>query len=217
MLDDFCSPGTNDHAGMRVAVISEIRLYRDGLARVLSELDEVAEARAYGTALDCADMSRGLAPDILLLDMSTTDSAASARLLSRELSSARIVALAVPETEPHVLACVEAGVSGYVPRSGSIEDLVAAIRCAVRSEAMCSPVITGGLMRRVAALSNAGAGQRLTARELEIAGYIALGMSNRDIASRLRVEVCTVKNHVHHMLEKLGVSRRADIADCIHT
>jgi DNA-binding NarL/FixJ family response regulator len=117
-----------------------------------------------------------------------------------------------------VLACVEAGVSGYVPRTGSIEDLVAAIRSAVRGEARCPPVITSALMRRVATLANAGgAGHRLTTRELEIAEHIALGMSNREIARRLGIELCTVKNHVHHMLEKLGVSRRADIADCVHT
>lgn len=202
--------------GTRIAVVSEIRLYRDGLARVLSDLDDVSDVQAYETALSCVTMSRDLPPHVVLLDMSTTDGAASARLLSRELSSTRIVALAVPETEPHVVACVEAGVSGYVPRSGSIDDLVAAIRCALRSEAVCSPVITWGLMRRITALANAGARQRLTARELEIAGYIELGLSNREIASRLGVELCTVKNHVHHMLEKLGVNRRADIADCIH-
>ncbi|MCV7070106.1 response regulator transcription factor [Mycolicibacterium rufum] len=180
-------------------------------------MDDVAEVVPYDNALLCVSEGERSAPNIVLLDMSTDASAAAARLLARDLPSARIVALAVPETEPDVLACIEAGVSGYVPRTGSIDDLVAAIRDAIRGEARCSPLITSVLMRRVATLANAGGtGQRLTTREREIAEYIALGMSNRDIACRLGIEMCTVKNHVHHMLEKLGVNRRADIADCIH-
>jgi two-component system nitrate/nitrite response regulator NarL len=201
-----------DDVGMRIAVVSEIRLYREGLAPVLSELDDVAEVVMHATALDCLEAGRRSAPDVVLLDMSSTDGAAGARLLAHGLPSTRIVALAVPETEPHVLACVEAGVTGYVPRGGSIDDLTAAIRLSVRGEALCSPVITGGLMRRVAALAYAGgSGRRLTTREQEIADHIVLGLSNRAIATRLGIEICTVKNHVHNILDKLGLDRRADI------
>ena len=64
-------------------------------------------------------------------------------------------------------------------------------------------------MRRLALLTRHDtADQQLTTRELEIAGYVARGMTNRDIASRLGIELCTVKNHVHNMLEKLGATRR---------
>lgn len=71
-------------------------------------------------------------------------------------------------------------------------------------------------MRRVAMLAHDNSvTSRLTSRELEIAGHIALGTTNRAIASSLGIELCTVKNHVHNILDKLGVERRADVAECI--
>lgn len=211
MLGD--GPGCDDAGvGLRIIIVSAIRLYRDGLARILAQLDDVAAVATYETAIDCIAAARPYRPDIILLDMSSADSATAARLFSAQLPSARIVALAVPEIESRVLACVEAGVSGYVAREGSIDDLIAAIRHSARGEALCSPVIAGGLMRRVATLANdKSVTAQLTAREAQIAEHIAHGLSNRAIAACLGIELCTVKNHVHNILEKLGVGRRADV------
>ncbi len=208
-------PGLDEYdgdVGLRIAIVSEIRLYRDGLGRVLSELDDVSEVLTCDPAADCAGPAVRFSPHVILLDMTATSSAASARLLARKIPRATIVAIAVPETEPCVLACVEAGVTAYVPRKGSIDDLVTAIRLSARGEALCSPVIAAGLMRRLANLAQCTSNVRnLTCRELEIAEHIALGMSNRDIAGCLGIELCTVKNHVHNILEKLGVTRRRDV------
>lgn len=214
MPELFVLDDNDSRAALRIAVVSQIRLYRDGLAQVLGGLDDVAQVVAFETAPDClADTARDM-PDVILLDMAAVCSEAAARLLANRLPGAHIVAIAVPETEPRVLACVEAGVTGYVPREGSIEDLVTAIRMAARGQAMCSPMIAAGLMRRLATLTNKEQPEaQLTAREFEIAGYVARGMSNRDIADCLSIELCTVKNHVHNMLEKLGATRRIEIAD----
>lgn len=204
---------TDDHSALRVAVVSEIRLYRDGLARVLSALDDIGDVLAFETASDCLAVTERTPPDVVLLDMAAACSDAAARLLAKRLDDASIVAIAVPETEPRVLACVEAGVTGYVPREGSIDDLVAAIRMSAQGQAICSPGIAASLMRRLAVLNRKeSAESELTTRELEIAGYVARGMTNRDIAGCLGIELCTVKNHVHNMLEKLGGTRRVDIA-----
>jgi two-component system, NarL family, nitrate/nitrite response regulator NarL len=204
--------------GMRIVIVSAIRLYRDGLAHVLSELEDVAEVLTSDAAVESLGAAIQFSPDVILLDMMATSSASSAQLFAKNIPRATIVAIAVPETEPFVLACVEAGVTGYVPREGSIDDLVTAIRLSARGEALCSPVIAAGLMRRVATLaqctSNVG---HLTTRELEIAEHITLGMSNRDIAGCLGIELCTVKNHVHNILEKLGVNRRSDVIGYVHS
>jgi len=202
---------------LRVLITSEIRLYRDGLARVLSQLSDIAAVATCETAAECLVADHNFGPDVILLDMSMAGSAGAARLLTRQEPSVKIVALAVPETEQGVLACVEAGISGYVPREGSIDDLVSAIRHSVRGEAVCSPTVTAELMRRVALHAQyASATRQLTARELEIAERLGLGMSNRVIASSLGIELCTVKNHVHHILEKLGVSRRSDVVEYLN-
>ncbi|WP_431970471.1 LuxR C-terminal-related transcriptional regulator [Nocardia sp. bgisy134] len=183
---------------------------------MLLALDDVGEVRACELSLDGIDAARRMDAHVVLLDMSAVTSPAAARLFTRELPGVSVVALALPETEQSVVACAEAGIVGYVPREGTLDDLIAAVRHAVIGETLCPPMITGGLMRRVATL--AGDGQphrarfRLTAREREIADQIALGLSNRAIADRLGIELCTVKNHVHNILDKLGAMQRADVA-----
>jgi DNA-binding NarL/FixJ family response regulator len=142
---------------------------------------------------------------------------ATARALARDTPHARVVALAVPESERHVIACAEAGIVGYVAREASFTDLVAAIEGAARGEAHCSPRVAGGLLRRLGALSlerdqHEVGDARLTARELEIVGLIDRGLSNKEIATALSIGVPTVKNHVHHVLEKLGAERRSQAA-----
>jgi DNA-binding NarL/FixJ family response regulator len=113
-----------------------------------------------------------------------------------------------------VLACAEAGVTAFVDSNGTVHELVGAVESALRGELLCSPRITALLCDRLASL----AGTRnemtepLTRREREIAALIAEGLSNKEIASDLRIGPATVKNHVHNILEKLKVRRRAAVA-----
>lgn len=200
---------------LELLVIAGIRFYRDGLAGVLAKLPEVGAVRT------AADSGEGLAaisdsePDIVLLDMGLADAVPTARAVLRVAPGASVVSLGLPETEDDVLACVEAGVTGYVGKEGSLSDLVTAVRAAARGEAVCSPRILASMMRRVAAMAQVDPldrpARRLTAREREIADLIAQGLVNREIAARLGIELCTVKNHVHNILDKLGVTNRAAV------
>jgi DNA-binding NarL/FixJ family response regulator len=127
-----------------------------------------------------------------------------------------VVALAAPESEEDIIALAEAGVLGYVTRDESLDNLVTTIESVARDEMACSPWMATVLVRRVQALAaeRPGPTQRLTAREAEILELIAQGLSNKEIAARLFIEVTTVKNHVHNILEKLGVSRREEAVAC---
>ncbi len=131
----------------------------------------------------------------------------------------KIVAIAVREIEHDIIACAEAGVTGYVPREASIADLIAAVMGAVQGELKCSPRIARSLFRRVSVLARAGAVtsgdlRSLTPREVQIARLIHQGMSNKEIALKLCIEVATVKNHVHNILEKLQVKNRREAMVC---
>ena len=159
---------------------------------------------------------RALQPDIALLDMTMLDNADTVRALREAAPGVRVVALAVPETEPHVLACVEAGIAAYVPREGSLGDLVATVQGVARDEVECSPRIVASLFGRVAALAAERRHEpppgRLTSREIDVVELIDLGLTNREIAERLCIELPTVKNHVHSILEKLQLHRRGEAA-----
>ena len=199
---------------IRVFIVAEVRLYRDGLAEVLSREDHISVIGAVGDFRANTELIGELGPDILLLDMAVADSLGAVRLLGEIVPS--VVALAVADEERHVLACAEAGVSGYVTRDQSIEDVVAVVEAVARGEMICSPRMAATLLRHVSSLATSKAPEdpeaRLTARELEIVALIEQGLSNKQIARRLSIELPTVKNHVHNILEKLHVDRRAEAA-----
>lgn len=204
---------SDDGSGVGVLVATPIRLYQDGIAHYLRSSSEFG---VLGTSTDCEStiaLAKRLSPDVILLDMALDNSHATARTLRGSLPSALIIALAVPESEGHVLGCVEAGISAYVPRDASLQELVDTIRAALRGEIRCSPRIVAGLFRRIATLSDRTptvTAAPLTRRENEVLGLIADGLSNKQIARRLCIAVPTVKNHVHNILEKLGATSRSD-------
>lgn len=201
---------------MRVLVVTEIRLYRDGLAQALQRVPEVEEALTADTGRAAVRVARQSRCDVVLLDMSVLDSTATARSLLTVVPSVKILALAVPEHDFHVVACAEAGIAGYVARDASLSELIDALRAVLRGEAVCSARVTAGLLRHIAVqASTRRAGlspPRLTPRENDVLTLIGGGLSNKEIARSLSIEVSTVKNHVHNLLSKLGVAGRADAA-----
>jgi DNA-binding NarL/FixJ family response regulator len=201
---------------IRIAVVAEVRLYREGLADMLRGEPGIDVVATASGADDAVRALRDLEPAVVLIDMAIPDNVWLIRALVAAAPGTRVVALAVPEIEREVLACAEAGVAGYVTRDGSIEDVVAAVESAARGELLCSPRMAATLFQRVATLaleqSPADIESRLTTRELEILNLIDQGLSNKEIARRLTIELSTVKNHVHHILDKLNVSRRSEAA-----
>jgi DNA-binding NarL/FixJ family response regulator len=127
-----------------------------------------------------------------------------------------LVVIGIADSDSDVLDCVERGAAGFVTRDASIEELAGAIRRAANGELVCSPRTAGSLVRRLSALAAelrpVPASVHLTRREREVAALMREDLSNKEIATRLRIEVATVKNHVHNVLDKLRVHRRAEAA-----
>ena len=201
---------------IRVLVAGDIRLYRDGVAQHLSRQPGMAVAACASSRAELMDLIETTRPDVVLLDMAMPDSLLTLRTIAALSDAPRVVALTVPEAEPAVIACAEAGMAGYVTRHASLDELLAAIEAAVLGELHVSPRIAGSLLRRLSVLAAGRADETaldasLTSRELEIARLVDQGMSNKSIAARLCIEVATVKNHVHNILAKLQAERRGEI------
>lgn len=114
-----------------------------------------------------------------------------------------------------MVSCVDAGFHGYVSKDASLHDLVRTIESVARGEVVCSPRIVASLFREVARRGpgmSGDAGIRLTSRERQILDLIDQYLSNKEIARALHISVSTVKNHVHNILAKQKVHRRADAA-----
>jgi two-component system, NarL family, nitrate/nitrite response regulator NarL len=200
----------------RVLILGEIGLYREALAGSLRRDDrfEVA-AVAPGVEEARAALER-VETDVILVDARMPQGVDIVRALAAAAPQVKLVALAVPEVEGEVIAFAEAGASAYVTVDGSMDDLASVVQSVERGEVLCSPGMAAGLFRRVAVLSRDRQldpiDEKLTARELDVLRLIEEGLSNKEIAAALSIELSTVKNHVHRILEKLHVHRRSEAA-----
>ena len=206
---------------MRIFIAAPVRLYRDGLAEVFGRDARFEVCGSAATRLETFARVHEGEFDVVLVDADLPGAGVLVRELAHRPSHPRVVVLGVEEVKEEILPLVEAGIAGYVTREGSIADLFASVECAVRGESVASPRMVATLMERVADLtrerrSSAEPGI-LTTRERQIASLIEEGLSNRDIAHRLNIELPTVKNHVHNILEKLHVHRRGEAVARLRT
>lgn len=201
-----------------VLVVTDARFHREGLAEALSRGTAV---RVVGAGADVDSVRPLLAvpgADVLLLDADLPNAIAVAKQLVSTTPHLRVVALGLRETEHDVIAWAEVGLAGFVSRDQSIEDLLSTITSVARGELVCPPRIASALMGRVSMLGHGrreraeGQTTSLTYREQEIALLVEQGLSNKEIAGRLGIQLATIKTHVHHILEKLRVRRRIQIA-----
>jgi two-component system nitrate/nitrite response regulator NarL len=198
---------------IRVLVVAEVRLHREGIAALLGVDGPLKVAAIAGSGDDLANGAR--AADVAVVDVAGEEGLSAVRRVA-EVAPLPIVAIGAPKGEDQVLAFAQAGVLGFVERDATVDQLRSGVESVARGEACCPPRIATTLLKR---LTRTGGGARtapeltnLTGRERQIVDLIAEGLSNKEIAHRLCIEVATVKNHVHHILEKLQVPRRADVA-----
>jgi DNA-binding NarL/FixJ family response regulator len=200
----------------RVFIVVGVRLYREGLAQLLSSHQDFD---VVGTAPDgdsAAARLDELEPHIALVEMTVPHVDAFVNAATKRPSRIPLIALGISDTDSEVLACAERGAAGFVTSDASLEELTGTIRRAAEGELVCSPRTAGTLLRRLGTLAaerrSESSGITLTRREQEVAALMREDLSNKEIAMRLRIEVATVKNHVHNVLDKLRVHRRSDAA-----
>lgn len=199
-----------------VLVVSDVALYRDGIAIALERDARFRMVAVAGSRSGALVARRRAAPQVALVDLGMTEALLTVHDLATGVPPVPVVVLAVPEAEPQVIACAEAGAAGYVTRSASLDDLKSAIAGALSGELRCSARMAGAMFRRLAGRAHGrprtALGGTLSRRELEILACLEQSLSNKEIARALGIELSTVKNHVHHVLSKLQVRRRSQAA-----
>jgi DNA-binding NarL/FixJ family response regulator len=204
----------------RVIIVEEVGLVSQCLRHVLegeSDLSVVGSANSEQSAIQLFDQA-----DVALINSElSNDGAATLLCHVRELNlSIKPIITNVPECEQSVMRYIERGAAGYVQQDASVSDVVRIIQAVGADQALLSPRIAASLMARMVTLSqmrgapqpNPSAIDSLTSREREVLMLIRNGMSNAEIADHLIIELGTVKNHVHSVLKKLGVSSRRSAA-----
>lgn len=205
---------------IRVLLVSEMGLVSNLIASVLedeADIDVVGRMTSPEAALDQLPEA-----DVALVSTRLREDGAlrfTEAAVERD-ASAKVLVVGLRESEQEVLKYVEAGADGYVLRDNSVDTLLEKVRAADRGKALISPDIAYALMSRLTQLAQlfsrveTGLDEPvdLTPREQEVLDLVGEGLTNRQIADRLTIEVGTVKNHVHSILQKLDVNSREDAA-----
>lgn len=200
---------------IRIFIVDDNRLFREGLVSMLTEQDGLI---VVGTAADGRHVLAqitDLRPDVALIDigMPGKDGIEVTQALYKSLPDVKVIILGMPDLTDEIMTCIEAGAVGYILKEASFDHLVDTIRSANRGESFCSPRMAGSLFSRIAELAGEQMPRdaiKLTPREVEIINKIAEGLSNKEIAQQLSVEVQTIKNHIHNILDKLQLHNRLE-------
>jgi DNA-binding NarL/FixJ family response regulator len=206
---------------VRVLVVDDQRVVRDGLAlllRVAPDVDLVGTAENGQVALDRLDE---LAPDVVLMDlrMPVMDGVEATRRIRAGHPSVQVIVLTTYADDESVFAALRAGARGYLTKDADADEIVRAVRRVHAGEAMLDTSVQARLLDALGAAVPASALARpaepadlpddLTPREAEVLALIAEGLSNAEIARRLVVSEATVKTHVNRLFAKTGVRDRA--------
>jgi DNA-binding NarL/FixJ family response regulator len=189
-------------------------MYREGLARELGRGNRIEVVATAADWRSCVAVTRRSTPDAVVLDLDVPESLDHVGELLAAAPGVEVIGLAVSSVED-ILECAEAGIAGYVTCEDSLDELADRIESVCRGEMPCSPEVASRLLGRVGELAHRTqplpVPERLTRREREVVALIGEGLSNKEIGRRLQIELATVKNHVHNILEKLGARRRGEI------
>ncbi|MFC5380407.1 response regulator [Aquipuribacter nitratireducens] len=204
---------------LRVLVVDDHPVYRDGLAALLATVEEVV---VVGTAADGAaalDRARELAPDVVVMDvqMPVLDGVEATRRLTAESPSTGVVVLTMSEDDDTVFAALRAGARGYLLKGADADEVVQALRTVAAGGAVFGASLAVRIAEyfagRAAPAPDAGTGDpfpHLTAREREVLDLVAAGRSNPQIAELLFLSPKTVRNCVSNVFAKLHVADRAE-------
>ena len=211
MVPRLKSTRTKGDDGTRpvLAIMGQTRLYCECLALALAARHEFAIID-LGSAAATAGKARR-EPDILLLDLPVKQLRTTVRELRLRLPSALMIGLNVDNDEDLILGLLGAGLDGFVLKESPLETLRSVIESGVRGDVSCPAGVLTRLAQKIETRRGRfGLPPALSPRENEVIHLVEQGLTNKEIAARLGLEAATVKNHVHHIMDKLSVHSRTD-------
>ncbi|MGD0013289.1 MAG: response regulator transcription factor [Bryobacteraceae bacterium] len=215
------APSTPRQRGIRIVIADDHPIFRDGLRKLLSledDLEVVGEARDGNEVMEIV---RQTEPDILLLDlrMPGLDGLSVLQNLKSSGTRTRIIILTASEDKNEFVQAMKLGCSGIVLKQTATELLYKSIRKVYAGEIWLDSHTTAAVMRQFASPGRLSPTDRkgrerspLSQREREIVALVAQGFKNKEIAEKIFISEQTVKNHLHNIFDKLGVSDRLELA-----
>lgn len=199
---------------IRVLLADDHIVLREATAEIVDHQPDMVVVGQAGSGEDTLRLARQLRPDVIVMDiaMPRGNGLAATRSVLEELPDTHVLVLTAHEDRNHVIPLLEAGATGYLPKTVSLNQLLDAIRSASRGESVLPPSIASVVVRHLAGDPEPTAVEVLTSRERQVLTLVAQGLSNRQIAHDLDLSVRTVEAHLTHIYDKLGVGSRTEAA-----
>ena len=213
-----------DNGKAQIVIVDDHDLARDGLKDMLSDEPDLEVVGEAENGLQAIALCSRIRPDLVMMDvrMPEMDGLAATRGIKQSHPRTSVLMMTMHENPDYMFEALKAGAAGYVLKDATQDDVTAAMRQVLSGGSVLEPELSARLLRRLVAESTEReerlskppyADERalvapLTPRELEVLGLVKLGMTNRQIAAKLVISVGTVKNHVEHIIQKLGTSDR---------
>lgn len=211
----------SDHP-INLLIVNEIRLMGNVIVAALEDEPDINVVACVTSYEEALQVVREKEVEVALVSTRLPDHGGLrlTNAISDIAPATKVLALGLTEEKKRVLRYVEAGAAGYVLKDDSLEDMIEIVRATQEGKVFVSPQIAAAMMERLSDLAQMFAGVEnnitdttaLTSREVEVLELISKGFTNYQIAQHLVIEVGTVKNHVHNILEKLNVSSRGEAA-----
>ena len=207
---------------INILLVNEIRLMGNVIVAALEDEPDVNVLGCVTSIDEALKIVNENAVDVALVSTHLPEQGAIklTKAITELAPDTKVLALGLTEEKKRVLRYVEAGATGYILKDDSLEDLIDKVRAVQDDKVYVSPKIAAAMMERITDLANVFSNIEnsvaddagLTTRELEVLELIGEGLTNQQIAEQLVIEVGTVKNHVHSILDKLNVSSRGEAA-----
>jgi DNA-binding NarL/FixJ family response regulator len=197
---------------IRVLLADDHVVLREATAELIDNQPDMSVVGQVGTGIDTVALARELCPDVIVMDiaMPRLDGLAATQRIVAERPAIKVLVLTAHEDAEHVIPLLEAGATGYLPKTVGLNELLEAIRATSRGESVLPPSVASVVVRHLAGKTPSIPDDGLTPREMQVLRLVAEGLSNHQIARRLNLSVRTVEAHLTHIYAKLGVGSRTE-------
>lgn len=198
---------------IKIVIADDHPIVREGLATVLSMEEDLEVVGQAANGVEAVSLARDLRPDVILMDlqMPEMDGVQAIREIKARSPEIGIIILTTYDTDEYIFTGIEAGARGYLLKDSPPAQVLEAIRAVQRGDSLIQPSVATRVLDRISQQAHETAPEHvLSTRETEVLQLISTGAANKDIAAQLLIGESTVKTHVIHILNKLGVKGRTE-------
>jgi DNA-binding NarL/FixJ family response regulator len=197
---------------IRILLADDHVVLREATAELIDHQPDMRVVGQTGTGEGALALARELCPDVVVMDiaMPRLDGLAATRQILAHCPAIRVLVLTAHEDEEHVIPLLEAGATGYLPKTVGLNELLEAIRATGRGESVLPPTVASVVVHHLAGKTSSAPEDGLTPREMQVLRLLAQGQSNQQIARSLALSVRTVEAHLTHIYAKLDVGSRTE-------